>query len=286
MPELPEVEALALFVADNATGATVERAELGSLSALKTYAPPLDALVGRTVAGASRRGKYLCIDIDGLWLVTHLARAGWLHWRDPVPAGRARPGRGPLALRVGLSSGAGFDLTEQGTEKRLAVWLVGDPAAVEGVARLGPDPLSAGFGQAALAGVLAGAPGQLKGVLADQSVLAGVGNAYSDEILWAAKLSPFKAASKLLPAEVERLYAALTGVLSSAVERSLGQAAKELKDAKRAGMAVHGRAGMPCPECGTVIREVYLANRSFQYCPQCQTGGRVLADRRLSRLLK
>lgn len=286
MPELPEIEALALFVTEQARGTTIERVELGSLSALKTYAPPLEALVGRTVRGAQRRGKYLCIDTDGLWLVAHLARAGWLHWRDPAPAARARPGKGPLALRVGLSSGAGFDLTEQGTEKRLALWLVSEPSAIEGVARLGPDPLSSGFDQAALAAVLAGTSGQLKSVLADQSMLAGVGNAYSDEILWAAKLSPFKPAAKLDDQEMARLYEALTGVLRSAVERSLGQAAKELKDAKRAGMAVHGRAGQVCPSCGGTIREVFLANRSFQYCPQCQTGGKVLADRRLSRLLK
>jgi formamidopyrimidine-DNA glycosylase len=286
VPELPEVEALALFVTEQAGGKLIERAELSSLSALKTYAPPLDALVGRSVSGAERRGKYLCIDAEGLWLVAHLARAGWLHWRDPVPPGRGRPGKGPLALRVGLSSGAGFDLTEQGTEKRLALWLVSDPSAIDGVARLGPDPLNVDFDQAALAAVLAGASGQLKSVLADQSLLAGVGNAYSDEILWAAKLSPFKSAAKLDDVELTRLYEALTGVLRSAVERSLGQAAKELKDAKRAGLSVHGRAGQACPECGTAIKEVFLANRSFQYCPQCQTGGKVLADRRLSRLLK
>jgi len=286
MPELPEVEALALFVTERAGGSIVERAELGSLSALKTYDPPLEGLVGRTVVGAQRRGKYLCIEADGLWLVTHLARAGWLHWREPAPPAHARPGKGPLALRVALSTGAGFDLTEQGTEKRLALWLVNDPAAIEGVARLGPDPLSPSFDEAALAELLARAPGQLKSVLADQSVLAGVGNAYSDEILWTAKLSPFKPAGRLDSAEVSRLYEALVGVLSSAVERSLGQAAKELKDAKRAGMAVHARAGQACPRCGTTIREVYLANRSFQYCPTCQTGGKVLADRRLSRLLK
>ena len=174
MPELPEVEALALFVTEQAGGTTIERAELGSLSALKTYAPPLDFLVGLTVSHAERRGKYLCIEAGGLWLVAHLARAGWLHWRDPVPPAKARPGRGPLALRVGLSSGAGFDLTEQGTEKRLALWLVNDPATIDGVARLGPDPLSPGFDQASLGAILAGAPGQLKSVLADQSLLAGL----------------------------------------------------------------------------------------------------------------
>jgi formamidopyrimidine-DNA glycosylase len=286
VPELPEVEALALFVSEQAGGTSVERAELGSLSALKTYAPPLEALVGRTIVGVQRRGKYLCIQAGDLWLVTHLARAGWLHWRDPVPPARARPGKGPLALRVGLSSGAGFDLTEQGTEKRLAVWLVNDPAAIDGVARLGPDPLDADFDEAALATVLSKAPGQLKSVLADQALLAGVGNAYSDEILWAAKLSPFKTAARLDNDEVGRLHEALTEVLGSAVERSLGQAAKELKDAKRAGMAVHGRAGKPCPRCGSTVREVFVSNRSFQYCPQCQTGGKVLADRRLSKLLK
>jgi formamidopyrimidine-DNA glycosylase len=187
---------------------------------------------------------------------------------------------------VGLSSGAGFDLTEQGTEKRLALWVVANLGDIEGVARLGPDPLAPGFGPAELAGVLAGASGQLKTVLADQSLLAGVGNAYSDEILWAAKLSPFKSVAKLSDEELSRLYAALTSVLREAVDRSLGQAAKELKEAKRAGMAVHGRAGLACPECGDTVRDVFLSNRSFQYCPQCQTGGKVLADRRLSRLLK
>jgi formamidopyrimidine-DNA glycosylase len=286
VPELPEVEALALFVTEQAGGTTVERAELGSLSALKTYNPPLEALVGSTVAGAQRRGKYLCIEAGDLWLVTHLARAGWLHWRDPAPPAHARPGKGPLALRVGLSTGAGFDLTEQGTEKRLAVWLVRDPSEIEGVARLGPDPLSPGFDEATLTAVLSKAPGQLKSVLADQSLLAGVGNAYSDEVLWAAKLSPFKTASRLDSEEIARLYEALTDILRSAVERSLGQAAKELKDAKRAGMSVHGRAGQACPRCGSTVREVFLSNRSFQYCPQCQTGGKVLADRRLSKLLK
>lgn len=286
MPELPEVEALALFVSQAAGGTSIERADLGSFSALKTYDPPLSGLVGRTVTGALRRGKYLCVDASDLWLVAHFSRAGWLHWRDPVPPARLRPGKGTVALRVGLSNGAGFDVTEQGTEKRLALWVVRDPAEVEGVARLGPDPLAPDFDEAALASVLAASAGQLKSVLADQSVIAGIGNAYSDEILWAAKLSPFKAAPKLTGEEVSRLYAAMRAALGEAVARSLGQAAKELKDAKRAGMAVHGRAGSECPACGAVVHEVHLANRSFQYCPGCQTGGRVLADRRLSRLLK
>lgn len=286
VPELPEVEALAKFVRERAGGLEVTRAELASLSALKTFQPPLGSLVGQVVGGAERRGKYLCISAGALWLVTHLARAGWLHWREPLPAGRPKPGKGPLALRVGLSDGSGFDLTEQGTEKRLAIWVVESVTAIEGVARLGPDPLAGDFDRQKLASVLAGTKGQLKTVLADQSVIAGVGNAYSDEILWAAKLSPFKNASKLTEEELDRLYEALTSTLRQAVERSLGQAAKELKDAKRAGLSVHARAGQACPVCATTIAEVHLANRSFQYCPGCQTGGKVLADRRLSRLLK
>jgi formamidopyrimidine-DNA glycosylase len=286
VPELPEVEALALYVAEQARGQVIERADLGSLSALKTYTPPLSGLVGRVIDGACRRGKYLCVEAGGLWLVTHFSRAGWLHWRDPVPPARLKPAKSPIALRVGLSSGAGFDLTEQGTEKRLAIWLVNNLEAIEGVARLGPDPLAPSFDVGTLKGILTTAPGQLKTVLADQSLLAGVGNAYSDEILWAAKLSPFKNAAKLTEEETARLYSALTSVLREAVQRSMGQAAKELKDAKRRGMSVHARAGSPCPVCGTVIREVFLANRSFQYCPGCQTGGKILADRRLSRLLK
>jgi formamidopyrimidine-DNA glycosylase len=294
VPELPEVEALARFLTARAGGQGITRAEPAALSALKTFRPPVGDLVGRTVAGAGRLGKYLLVEThqDGggdqpvLWLVVHLSLGGWLQWRDAAPAARARPGKGPLALRVALSSGAGFDLTEQGTEKRLAIWLVHDPGEVEGVARLGPDPLADGFDVAALGAVLASRPGNLKTVLVDQSVLAGVGNAYSDEALHRAHLSPFKPAGKLDDDELARLHAALVGVLSDAVDRSRGLPAKGLKGEKRSGMAVHGRTGEACPVCGDTVRQVAFASRSLQYCPTCQTGGRVLADRRLSRLLK
>jgi len=286
VPELPEVEALTRFIAERATGTTVQRAEIAALSALKTYQPPMEDLVGRTVAGAGRRGKYLMIDTDGPWLVMHLARGGWVQWREPTTVARARPGKGPLALRVGLSSGSGFDVTEQGTEKRLALWLVSSPDEVDGVARLGPDPLDAGFDVAALAGVLASRGANLKTVLVDQSALAGVGNAYSDEALHRAGLSPFRPAGKLTSEEIERLHRALVGILADAVERSAGLPAKGLKAEKRSGMAVHGRAGEPCPKCGDTVREVSFATKSLQYCPTCQTGGKALADRRLSRLLK
>jgi formamidopyrimidine-DNA glycosylase len=286
MPELPEVEALSDFLAERCVGQTVERAEVAALSALKTYSPPVESLIGLTVVGTTRRGKYLGVQAGDLWLVMHLARGGWVQWRDTIPPARGRPGRGPLALRVGLSGGGGFDVTEQGTEKRLALWVVHQLNDIEGLARLGPDPLDPSFGRPELAALLAGRPGNLKTVLTNQSVLAGVGNAYSDEALHASRLSPYKAAGKLDAAEVEALYAGLVGVLRDAVERSRGLPASGLKAEKRGGLSVHGRAGLPCPVCGDTIREVSFATRSLQYCPTCQTGGRALADRRLSRLLK
>jgi formamidopyrimidine-DNA glycosylase len=274
---------LSLFLGEQAGGRTVTRAEIGSLSALKTFDPPLSALVGATVGAVRRRGKYLIMEVGDVSLVLHLARGGWVQWRDALTPSRAKPGKGPLALRVGLDGGAGFDVTEQGTEKRLAVWVVRSPDDVPGIARLGPDPLDPGFD---LAPLLAGARGQIKGVLTDQSVVAGIGNAYSDEALHIAKLSPFKMASSLSAEEVARLQKAIVSVLSDAVARSKGLPAAGLKREKKSGMRVHGRTGEPCPECGDTVREVSFATNSLQYCPTCQTGGKPLADRRLSKLLK
>jgi formamidopyrimidine-DNA glycosylase len=286
VPELPEVEALARFLTEQAGGRKVERVQLAAFSALKTFDPPLDALVGRQLSEVGRVGKYLTFDLDGLWLVLHLARGGWIQWREQLAAGRPKLGKGPLALRVGFDGGAGFDVTEQGTEKRLAIWVVRSLQDVEGIAGLGPDPLAPGFGPEELGQVLAGETGNLKRVLTDQSILAGVGNAYSDEALHVARLSPFKTAGKLTPEEVARLYGALVGVLRDAAERSAGLPASGLKSEKKSGMRVHGRTGQECPECGDVVREVSFATKSLQYCATCQTGGKPLADRRLSRLLK
>jgi len=286
VPELPEVESLARFLDQETAGQTVTRAELASLSALKTYDPPLERLVGGVVAGVGRRGKYLLVRVDGLTLAMHLARGGWVQWRARLAPARPKPGRGPLALRVGLNGGAGFDVTEQGTEKRLALWLVGDPLEVDGIARLGPDPLGPGFDVAALAAIVGAQRAQLKGVLTDQSKVAGIGNAYSDEALHVARLSPFKMASSLSDDEVARLHSAIVEVLTDAVERSRGLPAAGLKSEKKSGLRVHGRTGQPCPVCGDTVREVSFATTSLQYCPTCQTGGKPLADRRLSRLLK
>jgi formamidopyrimidine-DNA glycosylase len=284
VPELPEVEALAAFLRERAVGHAVARVDVVAISALKTFDPPITALAGLTVTGASRHGKFLDIDCDGPRLITHLARAGWLHWRDSLPPAPPRPGKGPIAIRVHLDDGSGFDLTEQGTKKGLAVYVVRDPVRVPGISRLGPDALQVDL--PTFATLLGAQRGQIKGVLTDQEVLAGVGNAYSDEILHAAKLSPFAIAARIDQPTVEILYAAMRQVLTGAVERSIGQKAATLKSEKRSGLKVHARTGLPCPVCGDTVREVSFADKSLQYCPTCQTGGKPLADRRLSKLLR
>jgi formamidopyrimidine-DNA glycosylase len=294
VPELPEVEALASFLRERAAGRAVARTDVASFSAVKTFDPPLSALNGAVVSGASRYGKFLSLDVgdgpDRLHLITHLSRAGWLQWREQLSPAPPKPGRGPLAFRLHLApefdSGpvAGFDLTEAGTQKRLAIYLVTDPQQVPGIARLGPDALSLTRDQ--LAELLDGERAQLKRAITHQALIAGIGNAYSDEILHAARLSPFKLAAKLTDDEVTRLHEAIGSVLTAAVERSVGQKAATLKGEKRSGLQVHARGGLPCPVCGDTIGTVSFADRSFQYCPTCQTEGRELADRRMSRLLR
>ena len=286
MPELPEVEALASFLRARAVGRVVARVDPVAISVLKTYDPPATALAGLEVTGAARHGKFLDLDVSGLHLVVHLARAGWLQWREQLPSAPPRMGKGPIALRVHLDDGSGFDLTEAGTKKGLAVYVTSDVSTVPGVARLGVDPLSADFTEERLAGLLAGQRAQVKGLLTDQSVLAGVGNAYSDEVLWEVGLSPFKPAGNLSDGDVARLHTALVDTLRAAVGRAEGLAAGKLKAEKKSGLNVHGRAGLPCPRCGDTVREVSFADKALQYCPTCQTDGKPLADRRLSRLLK
>ncbi|ARE73427.1 MULTISPECIES: Fpg/Nei family DNA glycosylase [unclassified Streptomyces] len=286
MPELPEVEALREYLDEHLTGRVVERVLPLAVSVLKTYDPPLTALEGQPAGTTARYGKFLAVPVGELHLVTHLARAGWLRWQDTLPAQPPRPGKGPLALRVSLEGGGGFDLTEAGTQKRLAVYVVHDPQEVPGIARLGPDPLAEGFDRDAFAALLAGERRQIKGVLRDQSVIAGIGNAYSDEILHAAKVSPFKLAASFTEEQLTQLHEAVQTTLREAVDRAHGVAAGKLKAEKKSGLRVHGRAGEPCPVCGDTVRSVSFADSSLQYCPTCQTGGKPLADRRLSRLLK
>jgi DNA-formamidopyrimidine glycosylase len=292
VPELPEVESLAADLRDRAVGRVIDRADIAEFSVLKTYDPPLTALHGTGITSVSRHGKFLDLTVNSrqaetpLHLITHLARGGWLRWREEMPAARTKPGKGPLAFRLRFTDGAGFDLTEAGTRKRLAVYLVKEPGDVPGIASLGPDPLAPEFTAEVLGALLAGRRTQIKGVLRDQKVIAGIGNAYSDEVLHAAKMSPFRLASSLTPDDVAALHEVIVTTLHDAVERSAGLAASELKKEKKAGLAVHGRTGEKCPVCGDVSREVSFADSALQYCPTCQTGGKPLADRRLSRLLK
>jgi formamidopyrimidine-DNA glycosylase len=292
VPELPEVEALAADLRERAVGRVIDQAFIAEFSVLKTYDPPLQALRGATISGTARRGKFLDLTAAPagggapLHLVTHLARAGWLRWREELPEQPPRPGKGPLAFRLRFTDGSGLDLTEAGTRKRLAVYLVTDIDAIPGVAALGPEPLDPEFTPAALGAILAGRRTQIKGVLRDQRLIAGIGNAYSDEVLHAAKMSPFRLASSLSAEEVEALHAVIVGTLREAIGRSDGLAASDLKKEKKAGLRVHGKAGEPCPVCGDPIREVSFADSALQYCPTCQTGGKPLADRRMSRLLK
>jgi formamidopyrimidine-DNA glycosylase len=291
VPELPEVEALAHHLREHALYRPVARVDVASMSAVKTFQPPIAALVGRVVTGAARYGKFLSVEFidrpdDPLHLITHLSRAGWLRWHDTAGVTPPKPSRGPLELRVHLDhvGGPGFDLTEAGTQKRLAVYLVPDPQQVPGVARLGPDALA--LTRDEFAALLAGRSERIKTLLVEQTVLSGVGNAYSDEILHTARLSPYASAARLSAEQVDALYAALRTILTDAVERSVGQKAAELKGEKRSGLRVHARTGLPCPVCGDTVREVSFATKSFQYCPGCQTGGKPLADRRLSRLVR
>jgi len=285
VPELPEVEALAADLRERVVGRRIQRVDVAAISALKTFDPPPTALNGQEVTATGRHGKFLDLTIGGdVHLVVHLARAGWLHYRDSLPAAPLKPGKGPIALRVRLEGGAGFDLTEQGTQKSLAIYIVRDPATVPGVSKLGPDALAVDL--ETFAARMRSRRGQIKGVLTDQQVLAGVGNAYSDEILHRAKLSPFAISDRLTDAQMATLYEATRSLLTDAVARSVGQGAASLKGEKRSGLMVHARTGLPCPICGDLIREVSFADSSLQYCATCQTGGKPLADRRMSKLLR
>jgi formamidopyrimidine-DNA glycosylase len=284
---MPEVDALVADLRQRTAGAVVAEIEQASISVLKTFDPPLSAFAGLEVTGVERHGKFIDLEVDGMHLVVHLARAGWLRWSDKLSDKKLRLGNGPLAMRVRLDTGTGprvgFDLTEAGTHKGLAVYAVRDPQDVPGIAALGPDPLAEGF---ELAPLLEGRRMQIKRLLRDQKVVAGIGNAYSDEILHAAKMSPFAIAADLDDEQVTRLEGAIRDVLGEALAEAHGKPASELKDDKRSRMRVHGRTGEACPVCGDTVAQVVFADSSLQYCPTCQTGGKPLKDRSTSKFLK
>jgi formamidopyrimidine-DNA glycosylase len=286
MPELPEVHALAADLDGRLRGRTVARLDVHSFAALKTFDPPVSALTDQVIHGVDRHGKFLDLRLGDLHLVLHLARAGWIRWNDGTRPTPPRTGKSPLAAQLLLDDGTGLNITEAGTKKSLAIYLVHQPTDVPGIARLGPDPLSEDFTEEKFQGILTAAGrAQIKGVLRNQSTIAGIGNAYSDEILHVAKMSPFKPAS-MTADEATRLYDAMQATLREAIARSEGLAASELKKEKKSGMRVHGRTGEACSICGDTVRQVIYSDSTLQYCPTCQTGGKPLADRVLSRLLK
>ena len=292
MPELPEVHALVTDLGTRLGGRTVARLDLVSFAAFKTFGPPVSALAGQVISEVTRHGKFLDIAAGDVQVIIHLARAGWIRWREAAPQRSGRPGKTPLAARLvlddgtGLARGSGFDVTEAGTKKSLAIYLVRDPSEVPGIARLGPDPLAGTFTLRDFSDILATAGrSQIKGVLRNQSIIAGIGNAYSDEILHAARMSPFKPAA-MPPDDAARLFDAMQATLRGAIARADGLTASELKAEKKSGLQVHARTGLPCPVCGDTVRQVIYTDSTFQYCPSCQTGGKPLADRVMSRLIK
>jgi formamidopyrimidine-DNA glycosylase len=290
VPEMPEVESLARWLSERTVGLAFARLDVLAISALKTYDPPVTALVGQKVSGWSRRGKFLIAATDeGLYLCIHLARAGWIRWTDDQKSGPAKLTKGPQALRVAFDDGSGFTATEAGTDKRLSVHVVRNPDDVPNIATLGVEVLGDEFTVERFGEILKSqGRSQIKGVLTDQAIIAGIGNAYSDEALHVARMSPFAPAASVVadPVVLSNLHAAIRMVLDEALIRSAGKPAAELKDSKRSGMRVHGRTGAKCPICDDTVREVAFASKSLQYCATCQTGGKPLADRRLSRLLK
>ncbi|MDQ0924060.1 formamidopyrimidine-DNA glycosylase [Pseudarthrobacter sp. W1I19] len=289
MPELPEVAGLAEFLHDHLQGTSVTKVQIVSFAVLKTADPPFNALEGRTVTGVRRFGKFVSIDTGGISLVFHLARAGWVRFTDSPTDAQLRMGKGHIAARFtfsGADGARGIDLTEAGTKKSLAVYVVRDPQEVPGIATLGPDPFTEAFDADMLAEILAGSSQQIKGLLRSQSVIAGIGNAYSDEILHAARISPFATAKSLDRGTVQVLYDSIHSVLGTALAEACGKPPKDLKDVKRSHMRVHARTGQPCPVCGDTVREVSFADTALQYCPTCQTKGKILADRRTSKFLK
>ncbi len=249
MPELPEVEALVLDLRQRLEGRAIAKIHLATFSALKTYDPPLSALEGTLVDDVTRHGKYLDIEASGLHLVMHLARAGWIRWRDEVPAAPPKPSnKSPMAMRIVLEPEAGLDVTEAGTRKSLAAYVVKDPLEVPGLASLGPDPLSDAFTLEAFRGILLEeGRKQVKGVLRHQGTIAGIGNAYSDELLHAARMSPYKPASSLTEEESATLYAAIRDVLGAAVERNRGLAGERAQGREEVehGRARPHRVGLP-----------------------------------------
>jgi formamidopyrimidine-DNA glycosylase len=277
MPELPEVQALAERIHERLAGAVLVRAEPLSFAGLKTVAPSPEDVAGRTLASASRRGKFLVLDLAGPRLLLHLSQGGRVVFE---PRGATSRPRGAVA-RFRFDRDPGLLLKEFGTERKAGWWVLG-PGDPGPLGRLGPEPLSEEFERAVLDGE---DPGRLHAFLRDQRRVAGIGRGYADDILHRARLSPFRALRSLRPEERRRLVESVRSVLGEALEverRRPDGLPPRLGD----HFTVHGRYGSPCPACGSDLRRVSYESHEVTYCPACQTGGRVLADRRLSRLVR
>jgi formamidopyrimidine-DNA glycosylase len=275
MPELPEVEAWVRELDPQVSRAPVDTARPGHVATLKTFDPPPSALEGRSFAGARRRGKNLLFPTDDgeLVLRVHLMSAGRLRYLPPGKKGPAKP-----MFEVRFADGGDLVLTEGGKKKRAGVWLL-TPAALDAeLAHLGPDALD--LDADALGEIVRRDRRQLHPLLRDQRALAGIGRAHANEILWEARLSPFRLSTDLTDGEIETLAAAISDDLDRALVLRL--AGKGDADVYR----IHGHFGDPCPRCGETLRRVDFVEHTITYCPSCQTGGRILKDRRLSRILR
>lgn len=278
MPESPEVQELANFLDAHATGRAIATVDVLLPKALKTSSPPIGALVGARVTAVARIAKMLDIAVettsDGiLHAIVHFGHDGWVLWHDTAPADLKRAGEATLMARVRLEGGPGFDLTDAGQWKALTIHVVRSPADVPAVAKLGPDPTAPEFTESEFSGILAGRRKQIKALLQDQTALAGIGDAYSDEILHEARISPVIHAATLSGDEVEQLYAATRTVLLDATAARRGVPPSELRATKHAALRVHRRTGVPCPRCGGTILEHTFSGAAAQYCPTCQTAG-------------
>jgi len=280
MPESPEVNELASFLAEHTDGRTITSVDVVLGKALKTQHPSPADLVGARIAGVQRRGKMIDIALANaavtdaaLHVIVHFAHDGWVVWHERVPDGLKRSGEATLMARVRLDDGSGFDLTDAGQWKGLTIHVVDSPKDVPAVAKLGPDPLDAGFDPSVIAAKVGGRKKQIKALLHDQSVFAGIGNAYSDEILHAARISPLVHGASLSDEQLARLSEQTVRVLSDAAEARRGVPLSDLRDTKRGSLRVHRRTGAVCPVCGDVIREFTFSGAAAQYCATCQTDG-------------
>ncbi len=283
MPELPDVTAYLEALEPRVVGEPLERVRLASPFLLRSVSPPLGAAEGRRVTGLRRLGKRLVLELEGgLFLVLHLMIAGRLRWRPPGASARGRNGLAAFDFPTGT-----LLLTEAGSTKRASLHLVAGEAELAAHDPGGVEPLA--VDAAAFRAALTAGNHTLKRALTDPRRIAGIGNAYSDEILHRARLSPFQRTANLDDAEHDRLFAATRAVLGEWIERTraeLGGDFPEKVTAYRDGFAVHGRYGRPCPVCGTPVQRILYAANEANYCPRCQTGGKLLADRVLSRLMR